>query len=241
MRHSIKALCIFAASLSLSFVIPETVSGNEAEETFSNFDLKEFERPAYIEFPPDAPYSPQVATLGKMLFFDPRLSGPQNMSCATCHNPSFGWETPVAKAIGSNNEPLGRHAPTILNLADADQLFWDGRASSLEEQAIGPITHPNEMASNFPLIIHRLNAVNEYREWFERLYPKDGISKKTILNAISTYERTLQSGWTSFDEWVAGDEDAISHSAKRGFKLFVGKAGCVSCHQGWSFTDHTLA
>lgn len=236
----IKALCVSLVSVSVSFAALNQSLGNNGNEHSANLDLKQFERPSYIEFPENAPYSPQVATLGKMLFFDPRLSGPQNMSCATCHNPSFGWETPVARAIGANNMPLSRHAPTVLNLAEEKQLFWDGRAKSLEEQAIGPITHPNEMASSFPIIVERLKKIGKYRTWFERLYPGQGISKNTILTAIATYERTLQSGWAPFDAWIAGEADAISASAKRGFELFTGKAGCSNCHTGWNFTDHKL-
>ena len=102
---------------------------------------EDFRRPATISFPQEAPYSPLVATLGKMLYFDPRLSGAQNMSCASCHNPSFGWETPVEKAVGGLNTPLPRHAPTILNMAWVAPLFWDGRAETLEE------------------VVERLNAV----------------------------------------------------------------------------------
>ncbi len=200
----------------------------------------EFKRPTVITFPDNAPYSPQVATLGKMLFFDPRLSGTQNMSCTTCHNPSFGWETPVEKAIGTKNVALDRHAPTVLNLYEAPQFFWDGRAKTLEEQAEGPITHPKEMGANFPDLIARLEQIEEYQYWFGMIFPEAGITKSNILTAIATFERTLISGWSAFDDWIAGDENAISNSAKRGFDIFTGKAGCSNCHSGWNFTDHQL-
>ena len=100
----------------------------------------QYKRPLSIPFPASAPYSPQLATLGKKLFFDPRLSGAKNMNCASCHNPSFGFEAPVDLAVGAANTPLGRHAPTTLNMAWVKPLFWDGRAATLEEQAAGPIT-----------------------------------------------------------------------------------------------------
>ncbi len=207
----------------------------------SQRDIREdFERPARIEFPEASPYSPQIAALGKMLFFDPRLSGAQNMSCATCHNPSFGWETPVARAIGALNQPLDRHAPTVENLAEASMLFWDGRAATLEEQAIGPITHPKEMNATLEGVVERLGGIATYRRLFGVAFPGEGLNRDTVLRAIATYQRTLRSGWSSFDDWVQGDETAISEAAKRGFDLFVGEAHCVACHSGWAFTDHSF-
>ena len=200
-------------------------------------ERRAYARPDTIPFPAEAPYSREIATLGKMLFFDPRLSRYQNMSCATCHNPSFGWEAPVARAIGSKNRPLTRHTPTVLNLAWGNSFFWDGRASTLEEQATGPIQASMEMASDFDLISIRLAAVPDYRSAFERLFPQQGINKITISTALATYERTLVAANAPFDQWVDGMETAISPAAKRGFDLFVGTAGCARCHSGWNFTD----
>ena len=197
-----------------------------------------YRRPGTIPFPETAAYSPQMATLGKMLFFDPRLSGAQNLSCASCHNPSFGFEVPVPGAIGSANTPLARKANTILDAAWSTSLFWDGRAKSLEDQAVGPITTPAEMNGKFPEIVGRLKDVSEYATWFDRLFPGSGVTKENLLTAIATYERTVVAGEAPFDRWVDGDETAISASAQRGFDLFNGKAGCSNCHTGWNFTDN---
>lgn len=197
-----------------------------------------FQRPLTIPFPQDRPYNPQIATLGKMLYFDPRISGAQNMSCASCHNPSFGWETPVDGAVGAMNTQLGRHAPTTVNQAWVHPYFWDGRADTLEEQAAGPITAEVEMNATFEEVIARLEKIDGYRTWFTRLFPREGISEGTITLAIATYERTIVSGWSPFDRWVEGDDSAISDAAKRGFELFVGDAQCVDCHTGWNFTDN---
>lgn len=197
-----------------------------------------YKRPTHIPFPEEAPYSPRMATLGKMLFFDPRLSGKQNLSCASCHNPSFGFEVPVPGAIGATNKPLARKAPTVLNAAWIPVLFWDGRAPTLEMQAQGPITADAEMDGKFPEIIARLKRVPEYRGAFESLFPGKGVTQDSILTAIATYERTVVSGWAPFDRWVEGDEAAISEEAKRGFALFAGKAACSGCHTGWNFTDN---
>src|SRR6185436_19537435 len=109
----------------------------------------QYRRPTEIPFPASNPYTPEKAALGKALFFDPRLSGAQNMNCATCHNPSFGWQVPVKTAIGALNMPLARRAPTILNVAWVRPFFGDGRAATAEEQAKGPIESEAEM--NLPL------------------------------------------------------------------------------------------
>lgn len=202
-------------------------------------DIKErFRRPLNIPFPQDRPYDPQIATLGKMLYFDPRISGAQNMSCASCHNPSFGWETPVDGAVGAMNTRLNRHAPTVLNQAWVNPYFWDGRATTLEEQAVGPITAEVEMNATFEEVVARLGQVEGYKSWFERLFPGEGISQNTITQAIATYERTVVSGWAPFDRWIEGNSTAISESAQRGFELFIGDAKCVACHTGWNFTDN---
>lgn len=209
-----------------------------AEENFAGDGRQSFARSSYIVFPNSAPYSPQLATLGKMLFFDPRLSGAQNISCSTCHNPSFGWESPVSLVIGARSEPLTRHAPSIENLADSNSFFWDGRAPSLERQANGPITHPKEMNAEIPKVIERLSAIRGYKIWFDTLFPKQGLTEQTLLQTIATFERTLQSGWSPFDDWVRGKENAISPEAQQGFQIFAGKARCAMCHKGWAFTDH---
>ena len=197
----------------------------------------QFKRPDTIPFPADNPYSVQKAALGKMLFFDPRLSNNRNMTCATCHNPSFGWEDATPRSVGDQNSQLGRHSPTIINAAWGNKYFWDGRASSLEEQAKGPIESEVEM--NLPLskAVTRLSQVAQYRTWFARVFGSEGITADTITKAIATFERTIVSGEAPFDRWVNGDETAISPAAQRGFGLFVGKAKCIDCHSGWNFSD----
>lgn len=201
-------------------------------------DLTPFERPQDIPFAGVTAYSPQLATLGKMLFFDPRLSGAKNMNCVSCHNPSFGFEAPVALAIGAENKPLTRHAPTTLNMAWGTSFFMDGRSPTLEDQAKGPITAMAEMNISFEDLIPDLQAVDYYDRWFNSLFPGQGITEHTIVTALATYQRTIVSGWSPFDRWVEGDEMAVSEQVKQGFDLFVGKANCVACHAGWNFTDN---
>ena len=199
--------------------------------------LEAFQRPASIPFPAENPFTPNKAALGKALYFEPRLSGGQNLNCASCHNPSFGWEVPVAGAIGSLNTPIGRRAPTVLNHAWGEHFFWDGRAASLEEQARGPIEADVEMNMPMAAAVRRLAAIDGYRDWFDDVFPGQGVTEATIVQAIATFERTVVSGQAPFDRWVAGDADAVSPAAKRGFEFFTGKAGCVACHTGWNFSD----
>lgn len=229
MHNCFKFLLIF--SLLVSF--PGAISAGDGPSL-----KRQYKRPVEIQFPKTAPYSPQLVTLGKMLFFDTRLSGKNNLSCASCHNPSFGYEVPLKTPIGATLKPLQRQAPSLLNMAWVAPLFWDGRADTLEEQAAGPISHPDEMDGNFYIIVKRLKLSAEYREFFSYLFPETGITRKNILTAIATYERTIVSGWAPFDKWIDGDETAISNAAKRGFVIFNGVGKCASCHQGWNFTDN---
>ena len=224
--------------ITLAFCSVAAVTAASALDVTVESLKQGYRRPNTIPFPDRAAYSPQMATLGKMLFFEPRLSGAQNLSCASCHNPSFGFEVPVPGAIGSANTPLARKANTILNAAWSTSLFWDGRAKSLEDQAVGPITTPAEMNGRFPAIVERLKGVPEYRAWFDRLFPQSGVTKDNLLTAIATYERTVMAGESPFDRWVDGDQAAMSQAAVRGFMVFNGKAGCSGCHSGWNFTDN---
>lgn len=218
----IKSLIVFSASLSVSMAA----------------DLSAYKRPLTIPFGDVTPYSPQLATLGKMLFFDPRLSGAKNMTCASCHNPSFGFETPVETPVGAANTKLGRQAPTVLNAAWVTPMFWDGRAPNLEKQAAGPIGAEKEMNAKMESIVGELQQIPDYKAWFEQVFPKKGITEENLLTAIATYERTVVANWSPFDRWVDGDENAVSASVKRGFDVFTGTAGCSSCHSGWNFTDN---
>ena len=196
-----------------------------------------FRRPSAIPFPKDNTYTRERELLGRTLFFDPRLSSSNFISCATCHNPAFSWGDGLPKGIGHGMKEVGRRTPTILNLAWIEPLFWDGRAADLEAQAVGPIQAPGEMNQSLEATVAKLRSVDGYRRLFEIAYPGEGVTEKTLAKAIATFERTVVSGIAPFDEWVAGKEDAVPESAKRGFALFNTKAKCASCHAGWSFSD----
>jgi cytochrome c peroxidase len=203
--------------------------------------LKEgYKRPTAVPFPPSNPYTLEKAALGKALFFDPRLSGFENMNCASCHNPSFGWEVPVKTPVGAQNTHLGRQAPTVLNAAWREPFFWDGRAPTAEEQAKGPIQAPGEMNLPLDVAVTRLSGIPGYKSWFDKVFPQKGITPDTIVAAIATFERTVVASYAPFDKWIDGDESAISESAKRGFALFNGQAQCSGCHSGWEFSDNAF-
>ncbi len=193
-----------------------------------------------IEFPADNTFNADRELLGRTLFFDPRLSGSNFISCATCHNPGFAWGDGLPTAIGDNMKPLSRRTPTVLNLAWAGALFWDGRSETLEEQCLGPIRSTAEMNQPLDELLEELRGITEYEALFEKAYPGEGISEKTISRAIATYERTIVSGIAPFDRWVDGDDDAVSEESKKGFLLFSTKAACTECHSGWRFTDDSF-
>ncbi|MEW5755669.1 MAG: cytochrome c peroxidase [Pseudomonadota bacterium] len=193
--------------------------------------------PAAVPAPEDNATTPARVELGKNLFFDPRLSGSNWISCATCHNPALGWSDGLPTAIGHGMHTIARATPTVLNTAFNQFQFWDGRARSLEEQAVGPIQADGEMHQNMEELIKELSAIKGYVEMFEKAYPGQGITEETIGKAIAAFERTVIATDAPFDRWIKGDEKAISDSAKRGFDLFEGKARCSICHQKFNFTD----
>ncbi|HEY2684482.1 MAG TPA: cytochrome c peroxidase [Steroidobacteraceae bacterium] len=199
--------------------------------------LSDFKRPAKIPTPRSNPSTPEKVALGQMLFFDPRLSGSGVISCASCHNPALGWSDALPKGLGHMGGRLGRHTPTILNVAYGEPYFWDGRAATLEDQAKGPLTSAKEMDMPADLAVARVVSIPGYVAAFDRAFPGQPVSIDSIAAAIATYERTVVSNSAPFDRWVAGDENAIPGSAKRGFALFNGKANCAVCHAGWRMTD----
>lgn len=190
-----------------------------------------------LAVPHDNALTPARIELGQKLFFDPRLSGSQWISCASCHNPGLGWSDGLPTAIGDGMKTLPRATPTIVNAAFNKIQMWDGRARTLEEQALGPIVADGEMRQSMPILLTRLNAIPGYVDLFARAYPGEGVNEKTLGKALASFERTVISRNAPFDRWIGGDRNAIGPAAKRGFALFEGKANCVACHQGYNFVD----
>lgn len=201
-------------------------------------DYSSFLRPAEIPQPDNNRITTARTELGKMLFFDPRLSGSNWISCGTCHNPALGWSDGLPTAIGHGMGVLERATPTILNTAYQPLQFWDGRVRTLEEQALGPIKAAGEMNQDLDEVIKELSALKGYRDAFEDAYPGEGITKETLAKALATYERTIVSTESPFDRWVKGETHAMSKTAQQGFEVFLGKGRCVLCHSGFNFTDN---
>lgn len=199
-------------------------------------------RPSKVVYPPSNPYSKEKENLGKTLFFDPRLSASGTQSCATCHNPSLGWEDGMAKAVGHGHKKLPRSTPTILNLAWDHLFFWDGRVQSLEEQALIPIVSEAEMNMTGDGLLAILKRIRGYNQLFKKAFPEQGqpVNLENVSKAIATYERGIVSGKAPFDRWIDGEKGAISEQAKRGFVLFNTKANCAACHSGWQFSDSSF-
>jgi cytochrome c peroxidase len=195
-------------------------------------------RPATVPAPADNQTTPERVELGKALFFDPRLSGSNWISCATCHNPALGWSDGLATGIGHGMKQLGRATPTIINTAFNPIQMWDGRKSTLEDQALGPIGADVEMNQPLPELIAKLEQIDGYRTLFRKAYPNEPISEKTLAKAIASFERTVISTESPFDRWRMGDQSAVDAPVKRGFEVFTGKGNCVACHQGFNFTDN---
>jgi cytochrome c peroxidase len=249
-----RTICVAAATGAMTATAALTLTkGNAAsvgkpttaavkqEPPGSIMSLKaQYRRPASIPFPKSNPYTFEKVTLGKELFFDTRLSAANLLSCASCHSPAYGWGDGQPKGVGHAMIRLGRRSPTIVNVAFGQIFMWDGRAPSLEEQALGPIQADKEMNLPIDRLIEKLKAVSGYVPQFQAAFPQDGLTPGAIAKAIATYERTVVSGPAPFDAWVEGDEAAISEAAKRGFDLFNGKAACSNCHSGWNFTDDSF-
>lgn len=177
--------------------------------------------------------------LGKQLYFDKRLSSDNTVSCASCHDPEKGWSNGEAVATGVGGQKGGRSAPTIINSAYTKLHFWDGRAESLEDQALGPIENPIEMNLKLEEALDRLNKISGYKSQFQAVFGTDA-TKDSLAQAIAAYERTVLSGDAPYDRFKAGQKDALSESAQRGRKLFFGKGVCSACHTGASFSDQAF-
>ncbi len=175
--------------------------------------------------------------LGKQLYFDGRLSKNGQVACAFCHNPFAGFADPRQTSIGVDGKIGGRQAPTVLNTAFNRIQFWDGRAGSLEEQAIGPIQNPIEMGETHENVVKKLRKIKGYQDQFKAVFGAE-VNLQGIAEAIAAYERTVISTDSPFDKYVAGDQNAMDAAAVRGLALFKGKARCILCHGGPNFTDN---
>jgi cytochrome c peroxidase len=190
------------------------------------------ERPA-----PDAREQRRIA-LGRQLFADTRLSGDGARACASCHLPTASFTDGRARGAARDGGQLARNTPSLWNVGSGTRFYWDGRAGSLEEQASFPILDPREMAGDWNRIAAALKRDAALDVAFHQAFDeRPAIQPATILAALAAYERSLVSPPTRFDRWIEGEATALTAMEIDGFRLFVGRAGCVACHAGWRFTD----
>jgi cytochrome c peroxidase len=179
-----------------------------------------------------------VIELGKLLFFDTRLSGSGKISCASCHLPELNWTDGKQKSTGHEGALTKRNAPTIQNSWYYNRLFWDGRSRDLQDQAFGPINSETEMHSEMHDVMRVLNRSAAYRDLFKKAFGSAGIDPDRLTAAIAVFEKTITSGRSRFDDFIAGNKKALNNSELRGLHLFRTKARCMNCHNGPLFSDN---
>ncbi len=182
--------------------------------------------------------NPKKIDLGNMLYHDTRLSGDGTLSCASCHIYSDGGDDNAPVSTGINGQLGPINSPTTLNSGFNFKQFWDGRAPNLRVQAEGPVDNPIEMGAKWPEAIARIQAVEQYQELFKDIYPKQGITKYTITDAIAEFERSLITP-APIDAYLRGDDSALTANQIAGYELFQ-SYGCVSCHQGANFGGNMM-
>ena len=193
--------------------------------------------PAYVPTPSANLGYVQKVDLGRQLYFDTRLSKNNSVSCAFCHNPGTGFADARQFSIGAFGTSGGRQAPTVYNTGFLPLQFWDGRAGSLEEQAVGPIHNPIEMAEQHETVVPKIAKISGYQKQFQLIFG-GAASLQHIGEAIAAFERTIVSQNSAFDKYVLGDSQALDDAAVRGLTLYRGKGRCLLCHNGPNFTDH---
>ena len=222
-------------------------------KTYSSGDISQWEKPELDEevitdfqdigvlpkmiFPENNPYSEAKKELGKMLFFDPRLSKSKQISCASCHDPELAWGDGRTISYGHNRQTGKRNSPSLLNIGYHSVFFWDGRAASLEDQALGPITDPVEMAATETISIKNIKKIKGYKPYFREAFGDEKITIERILKAIATYERTITSKKSKFDSFIEGKSDIFTDEEVIGLHLFRTKARCVNCHNTPLFSN----
>lgn len=188
-----------------------------------------------VPIPSDNAMTAEKIELGRLLYFDARVSKDGKISCATCHDPKMAWaeHTPTSKGI---HEQVGqRNSPTVINAAYATSQFWDGRAKTLEEQSVGPVGNPIEMGHSMAAVVEHFNKIPGYQERFKKVFGT-GVTEEGFAKAVAAFERTVLSGNSPYDKFKAGDEKAISDAQKKGMDLFM--EDCATCHAPPLFSNY---
>jgi cytochrome c peroxidase len=232
MKHSKSFQIMVIASFALAFTALARANG--AAELASGFEFKlPFGMPAEVwsyYVPKDNPLTEAKIALGKELFFDKRLSADGTVNCATCHDPKLAFTDGKRFSDGINGRRGKRNSPTLLNAMFNSGQFWDGRAETLEEQAILPLIDADEMGNrSHDEVVARLQTIPEYTRQFREVF-NSKVTIQAIAKALATFERTLVSADSPFDRFIAGNRDAMTEAARRGMLIFRTKARCNICH-----------
>lgn len=179
----------------------------------------------------------RIVDLGKLLFFDPRLSSSNQISCASCHVPDLNWADGREVSVGHNHSPNKRNAISLENVWAQKKLFWDGRADSLEQQVEGPISNEIEMHQDLKTLAKKIAKIKGYHPLFTQAFGNTKITNQRIFKSLATYQRTITSRKTDFDRFLEGKKTALTDQQVLGLHLFRTKARCMNCHNGPLFTD----
>lgn len=173
--------------------------------------------------------------LGEILFNDPILSRDSTIACASCHRPAFAFADTIALSIGITGKPTHRNTPSVMNALAREHFMWDGRAASLQDQALLPMEHPDEMGFHRDSAVYRLKSNAYYADAFRKVF-KQEVSLRLMLDAIAAFQQTLETSDTPNDRWLMDIEPGFSEAQMRGRELFFGKANCIECHFTPDFT-----
>lgn len=187
---------------------------------------------------PDPSATPELVALGWQLFYDSRLSSDGTVSCASCHISGAGFADPRPGSVGVGGQVGGRNAPPVINAAFNAMQFWDGRSPSLEDQALGPIQNPIEMANTLEAAEETLNGIPGYVSQVRNIFGVERVTSEHIAQSISAFERLVLSGDSPWDRWeIDRDSSAVSEAALRGGNVFRNEGRCDLCHSGTNFSD----
>lgn len=178
--------------------------------------------------------------LGKMLFFDPKLSGSNQISCSSCHDPEMGWTDRRKVSLGNNHLEGTRNTQSLYNIAERTSFFWDGRSKTLEDQANGPLSALHEMDMDITKLPSKLSQYKGYKKLFKDAYGDDKITNKRIVEALANFQRAIKSQPSRFDKFIDGNYKALTDQEIYGMHLFRTKARCMNCHNGKYLTDESF-
>jgi cytochrome c peroxidase len=197
--------------------------------------------PKKVEIPADNKISDDKIVLGKTLFFDPRLSKDGTVSCNSCHNVMSGGDDNRSFSAGVGAKLGGRSAPTVWNAAFMSVQFWDGRAATLEDQAKGPLVNPIEMAMpDHKAVMDRISKIPGYKKMFDKAFGAgDNLTIDNLAKAIASYERTLITPNSRFDQYISGKKKALTEIEVKGYEI-ARTTGCFTCHSGTNFAGPKL-